>query len=133
MSLGSIVLIALAVFVLATALPPTTRRIWVFHLYALKYAVLWLVDRITFRRRTTFPELLRLFSEDMGPTFIKFGQIIASSTGVFPKHWSEEFQKCLDRVKPFPFATVQQIIADELGSERESAGQHQEDRGAPPT
>ncbi len=117
MSPGSLVLIALAVFVLVTVLPSTTRRIWVFHVFALKYALIWLWDRITFRRRYSFPELLRLFSEDMGPTFIKFGQIIASSTGVFPKRWSEEFQKCLDRVKPFPFAQVQQIVTEELGAD----------------
>src|SRR5215467_3127195 len=65
------------------------------------------------RRGYTFPQLLRLFAEDMGPTFIKFGQIIASSTGVFPKAWSEEFQKCLDRVRPFAFDDVQRILRDE--------------------
>jgi aarF domain-containing kinase len=128
MSLGSIVLISLAVVFVLTAVLPTTRRVWVFHLYAWKYMLLWLADRLFLRRlsaavtgrpyeRLSVPVLLRHFSEDMGPTFIKFGQIIASSTGVFPKSWSEEFQKCLDRVRPFAFADVQRILTEELGAE----------------
>jgi predicted unusual protein kinase regulating ubiquinone biosynthesis (AarF/ABC1/UbiB family) len=116
MSIGSIVLIVLAALILSTLAFPTLRRLWVFEIYAVKYLAIWLWDRVTFRRRYTFPLLLRLFAEDMGPTFIKFGQIIASSTGVFPKHWSEEFQKCLDRVRPFSFAEVERILADELGA-----------------
>jgi predicted unusual protein kinase regulating ubiquinone biosynthesis (AarF/ABC1/UbiB family) len=128
MSPWSIVLIVLAAVFVLTALLPTTRRIWVFHLFAWKYGFLWLADRIGLRRllaaatrrpheRLTFPRLLRLLSEDMGPTFIKFGQIIASSTGVFPKRWSEEFTRCLDRVRPFSFAEVQRILAEELGAD----------------
>ena len=114
MSLGSIVLISLALFFVVTALLPTTRRIWVFHLFVWKYAAIWLMDKLG-PRRLSFPCLLRRFSEDMGPTFIKFGQIIASSTGVFPKSWSEEFSKCLDRVRPFSFAEVKTILSAELG------------------
>ena len=125
MSTWSIVLILLAVVFVLTAVLPTTRRIWVFHLFAWKYGLLWLADRLGLRRllgagpddRLTFPRVLRLFSEDMGPTFIKFGQIIASSTGVFPRRWSEEFSKVLDRVRPFAFVEVQRILAEELGAE----------------
>src|SRR5262245_10097506 len=128
MSIGSIVLIVLAVVFILTAILPITRRIWVFHLFAWKAALLGIADLIGLRRlaallagrpyeRTTFPMLARHFAEDMGPTFIKFGQIIASSTGVFPRRWSEEFQKCLDRVRPFAFADVQRILEAELGAD----------------
>ena len=61
------------------------------------------------------PVLLRRFCEDMGPTFIKFGQIVASSAGMFPDRYVEEFQKCLDSVRPFPFTEVQRILARDLG------------------
>ena len=128
MSFGSIVLISIAAVFVLTAVLPTTRRIWVFHLFAWKYGALWLADKLGLRRLTalvrgkpyapySFPRLLRRFSEDLGPTFIKFGQNIASSTGVFPKHWSEEFTKCLDRVRPFAFEEVQKIVAAELGAD----------------
>jgi predicted unusual protein kinase regulating ubiquinone biosynthesis (AarF/ABC1/UbiB family) len=85
---------------------------------------LWLLDVTRLRRlggakeRLTRPQLIRLFCEDMGPTFIKFGQIVASSSGMFPKRYVEEFRKCLDRVRPFSFAEVEVILADELGPER---------------
>ena len=47
----------------------------------------------------------------MGPVFIKFGQIIASSSGVFPDQWVDEFQHCLDRVRPFSIEEVRQVLA----------------------
>ena len=117
--------IVLACLVITIALP-TTRRVWVFHLLAFKYLFLWIIDRLGLRwvwakivvkpyERLVAPVLLRHFAEDLGPTFIKFGQIVASSSGMFPKRYVQEFQKCLDRVRPFPFAQVQQILAEELG------------------
>ena len=54
----------------------------------------------------------------MGPTFIKFGQIIASSAGLFPDRYVKEFSKVLDRVRPFPFADVSKILQEDLGAER---------------
>ncbi|NUN14411.1 MAG: AarF/ABC1/UbiB kinase family protein [Myxococcales bacterium] len=57
----------------------------------------------------------RDYFERLGPTYIKFGQIIASSPGLFPETLSHEFKKCLDRVPPFDLAEVQQIIVNELG------------------
>jgi len=134
MSVGSVLLVVLGVLVAATLALPTLRRLWAFQIYALKYFFLWIADRVGLRwiaaRLTggaiepyTFPMLLRRFAEDMGPTFIKFGQIIASSTGVFPKRWSEEFQKCLDRVRPFAFVDVQRILASELGPDAAKLGQ----------
>jgi predicted unusual protein kinase regulating ubiquinone biosynthesis (AarF/ABC1/UbiB family) len=59
-------------------------------------------------------DLRRLF-EDLGPTYIKFGQIIASSPGLFPDALSSEFQKCLDRVPPFPVEQVHRILEQDLG------------------
>jgi len=59
--------------------------------------------------------LVRQLFERMGPTFIKLGQVVASSPGLFPKRYSDEFAKCLDRVPPFETATVLEVIAAELG------------------
>jgi predicted unusual protein kinase regulating ubiquinone biosynthesis (AarF/ABC1/UbiB family) len=108
---------------------PTTRRIWAFHFYAFKYVLFWFLDvirlrplwfKITGRRyaKMTRPLAMRLFAEDMGPTFLKFGQIVASSSGMFPDRYVAEFQKCLDRVRPFGFDEVQAIIRSELGDEK---------------
>jgi aarF domain-containing kinase len=62
------------------------------------------------------PELLRHAFEDLGPTYLKLGQIIGSSLGLFPERYVTEFQKCLDRVRPFPFAEAERIVTDELGA-----------------
>lgn len=110
---------AVVAVLLLSIIQPTTRRLWVFQLYAWKYVGLWLLDVTRLRRRNyTRPQLMRRFCEDMGPTFIKFGQIVASSSGIFPKRYVEEFQRCLDRVRPFPFAEVERILAEELGAQR---------------
>jgi len=126
-----VLLAAVAVlFVFSVALP-VPRRIWAFSLITAKYVWLWLLDVIQLRRlwfaltgrtkkyqRLTRPVLLRMFCEDLGPTFIKFGQIIASSAGMFPDAYVKEFQKVLDRVKPFSFDDVQRTLEEEFGSEK---------------
>jgi predicted unusual protein kinase regulating ubiquinone biosynthesis (AarF/ABC1/UbiB family) len=64
--------------------------------------------------REVGPELLRLAFEELGPTYLKLGQLIASSHGLFPEAYCREFAKTLDRVKPFAFAHVEHTIAVEL-------------------
>ncbi len=51
----------------------------------------------------------------LGPTFVKLGQLIASSPGLFPDVFSEEFRKLLDRVPAEPTHRVKAIIHKELG------------------
>jgi predicted unusual protein kinase regulating ubiquinone biosynthesis (AarF/ABC1/UbiB family) len=125
------VLAVLGALILLTIALPVTRRMWAFTLYTLKYFFLWLSDVTRLRKlwfelsgrgaqykRLDRPMLARMFCEDMGPTFLKFGQIIASSAGLFPDRYVKEFQKVLDRVRPFPFADVQRILGEDLGPER---------------
>ena len=75
----------------------------------------WLARRLRGERGHA-PELVRAAFEDLGPTYIKLGQIVASSHGLFPEAYCVEFQKCLDRVRPFPFSEVRHIVASELGA-----------------
>ena len=58
---------------------------------------------------------LRLAFEDLGGTFIKFGQILASSPGLFGPEISDEFRSCLDTGPEVPLDQVISIIEDELG------------------
>lgn len=60
-------------------------------------------------------ELRRAF-ERLGSTYIKFGQIIASSPGLFPIGISNEFKSLLDQVNPVPHADICRVITEELGS-----------------
>ncbi|MGA7417720.1 MAG: AarF/UbiB family protein [Acidimicrobiales bacterium] len=66
------------------------------------------------------PPLRRTF-EDLGGTYMKFGQLIASSPGVFGEAFAEEFRTCLDTGPPVPFETVRQIVESDLGMELNEA------------
>lgn len=59
---------------------------------------------------------LRRSFADLGPTFVKLGQVIASSPGLFPARLSEECRRLLDRVPPVATDQVRRTIARELGA-----------------
>jgi len=65
--------------------------------------------------RPANPVMLRKVFEELGATYIKLGQFIASSPTFFPKDYVDEFQNCLDKTSPFPFSVVIRIITEELG------------------
>ena len=58
---------------------------------------------------------LRKSFEDLGGTFMKFGQIIASSPGMFGDEVADEFRACLDTGPPVPFPEVRQRVEEDLG------------------
>jgi ubiquinone biosynthesis protein len=51
----------------------------------------------------------------LGPTYVKLGQLIASSPGVFPRVLSDEFRTLLDRVPPADPEQVRRLLTDQLG------------------
>ncbi|RMF15705.1 MAG: AarF/ABC1/UbiB kinase family protein [Gammaproteobacteria bacterium] len=64
--------------------------------------------------RPPAPALLRETFEQLGATYIKLGQFIASSPTFFPPEYVEEFQKCLDQTPPLPFRTIRKILQEEF-------------------
>jgi len=52
------------------------------------------------------PIRIRLALTDLGPTFVKLGQILASRVDVFPPAWIEEFEKLHSQVPPLPFEQI---------------------------
>lgn len=52
----------------------------------------------------------------LGPTFVKVGQIMASSTGLIPPVLGVAARRCLDAVPPFPTADVHRVIEEDLGA-----------------
>ena len=52
----------------------------------------------------------------LGPTYVKLGQLIASSPGVFPEVLSNEFRTLLDRVPPAAPDDIRELITDQLGA-----------------
>ena len=53
--------------------------------------------------------------EELGPTFIKFGQILSIRRDVLPEEYVSEFEKLQDAVPPFSYAEVARLIAEEFG------------------
>jgi predicted unusual protein kinase regulating ubiquinone biosynthesis (AarF/ABC1/UbiB family) len=117
---------ALALLVAVALAFRTSRRLLAALAVAVKWAAIWIGQLLGLRRlaaalrgrgyeRLTRPRMLRLIFEDLGPTYIKLGQIIASSPGLFTDPYVTEFRRCLDRVRPFPSAEARRILGAELG------------------
>lgn len=62
------------------------------------------------------PQRVRRAMEEMGPTFIKFGQILATRVDLFAPEWITEFEKLHDRVPPLPFETLRPQLEEDLGA-----------------
>ncbi|MFH1312396.1 MAG: AarF/ABC1/UbiB kinase family protein [Candidatus Eisenbacteria bacterium] len=67
--------------------------------------------------QATGPERLVLAIEELGPTFIKFGQTLSMRSYLLPPEYGIALARLQDRVSPFPFEDVQKIIRDELGGD----------------
>jgi ubiquinone biosynthesis protein len=61
------------------------------------------------------PDELAADLEKMGPTFVKFGQLLSSRPDLLPEPYLKALARLQDKVKPFPFAEVEQIVTGELG------------------
>jgi len=76
---------------------------------------------LTFRRapalehRMRAPERLRLVFEELGPSFIKLGQVLACRPDMLPLEYAAELSKLTDSVAPFPFTEAKEIIEKDLG------------------
>ncbi len=68
------------------------------------------------RRRGTRAERLRLALEELGPIFVKFGQILSTRRDLLPVDIADELARLQDRVPPFPGAVAKARIEAALGS-----------------
>lgn len=76
------------------------------------------VSRRALRRRSTAAEVgkrLRRVFDDLGSTYVKFGQLIASSPAAFGPEIAEAFRSLLDGGAPVPFPAVRATIEAEFG------------------
>ncbi len=61
-------------------------------------------------QRGITPEKLRIILEELGPTFIKLGQIMSLHSDILPKRYCDELMKLNSEVDPMPFSTVEDVI-----------------------
>ncbi len=62
---------------------------------------------------------LRMCFEELGPTFVKLGQMLSLEPDIIPADFVKEFKKLQDEVPAFPFEDVREIIESELGEKPE--------------
>ena len=70
-----------------------------------------------FRKRKidNIPQKIRMMFEELGPIFVKLGQVISTRKDLLPNDVADELSKLQDRVKPFPEDISMKIIENELG------------------
>lgn len=62
------------------------------------------------------PEVrVRLALQELGPTFVKLGQVLATRADIFPPRWVEEFSGLQDQVPPVPFDELLPELEKALG------------------
>lgn len=59
-------------------------------------------------------KLLKDTFEQLGTTYIKIGQFIASTPSLFPREYVEAFQDCLDQTTPLSYTYIEQVLTEEL-------------------
>ncbi|WP_138444768.1 ABC1 kinase family protein [Sinomonas susongensis] len=67
------------------------------------------------------PEHLRLALEELGPTFMKLGQILSTRPDLLPEPYQLELAKLQDAVPPVPPEEIRAVVREELGIDSEEA------------
>jgi ubiquinone biosynthesis protein len=67
--------------------------------------------------RHSRPERLRMALEELGPTFIKLGQLLSVRPDIVPPDYLKELTKLQDTVPPFSYEEVRRIFREELGKD----------------
>ena len=66
-------------------------------------------------KRGVSPEKLRLILEDLGPTFIKFGQIMSMHSDILPKRYCDELMRLRSDASPMSFEEVERVLKEAYG------------------
>ncbi len=64
--------------------------------------------------RLSGPERVRKMLEELGPTFVKLGQVLSVRPDLIPLEYAIEFRKLQDNVSPLPFDVIKSEIEKEL-------------------
>ena len=75
----------------------------------------------------TTSQRIRMAMEELGPTFIKFGQILSTRPDLIPATYVMEFQRLQDQVPGFSFKTVLEILTEDLQRDPKEIFKHIEE------
>ncbi len=70
------------------------------------------------------PRRLRHMLEDLGPMFVKMGQILANRSEILPQEFCDELRRLRTEVDPVPFAVVNECLRAEYGRPLEEIFEH---------
>jgi ubiquinone biosynthesis protein len=68
------------------------------------------------KQKISGAERMRLVLQDLGPTFIKLGQILSTRQDVLPETLIVELKKLQDEVPPVPFTEIRNVVEASLGA-----------------
>lgn len=89
---------------------PSQWQPWYFR--AVRSAAFWLRNKYPDK---TEGERLRLALQQLGPVWVKFGQMLSTRRDLFPAQWVDELAKLQDKVEAFPGEQARQLIIQQLG------------------
>ena len=75
-------------------------------------------------QRLSRPQRLRMAMEELGPTFVKLGQLLSTRPDFIPPDYLVELSKLQDNVPPFAYQEVVEIFAEEFGKPPEDVFAH---------
>jgi ubiquinone biosynthesis protein len=91
--------------------------------FALPKSTRGIKEELKQREDREWPEVigfrLRQCFEELGPAFIKFGQLLASREDLFDPAFIEEMAKLRDKVRAIPFSEVKEVFEQDLGQKTE--------------
>lgn len=90
---------------------PSKLTPWYFKL--LRCGLFWMSNK---HKRKIGGERLKLAMLELGPVYIKFGQMLSTRRDLLDDKWAEELSMLQDRVPPFDSAIAKQMIEKELGN-----------------
>ena len=78
------------------------------------------INRLRWRRNRQLasrsrPEKFRMLLEELGPTFVKFGQILSTRPDLVTATYANELTKLTEHVEPVSYELVRSVIFNEFG------------------
>lgn len=61
------------------------------------------------------PQRIRRAMEELGPSFVKLGQVLSTRVDLFPHEYIEEFKKLQNQVPPIPFSDIVEQLEEDIG------------------
>ncbi|MCG9698228.1 ubiquinone biosynthesis regulatory protein kinase UbiB [Shewanella sp. Isolate11] len=90
---------------------PSKLKPWYFKL--LRWSFFWLTNK---HKNKVGGERLKLAMQELGPVYIKFGQMLSTRRDLLSDEWAEELAMLQDRVPPFDSEVAKALIEQELGT-----------------